>query len=300
MTILRCALWSALIGAAGLVQASPSPAGSPMLVLCVDRAIHSRTDPYSFRIILTNRGTATAGPCGTMQWSVWQSGRLVFGPVALAPIRLDRGQSTSWMWQKVGNARRPLPVGSYTIRLDGVPQGWGGPALSYRVAITPTGTLAGRAYFPLAVGNEWTFSSGTSRESVSVGEGFLLRNLAGETLWAAMSATTLFASTGGGSLQQLFAFGCGAGSSWPVDFGTNFRRARIHVGTTRDVVGTPVGSFADCIRFDVLPDDGIPRPYSALWFAPGIGLVQFRKGLSFFKLSRVRIHADGMTFVVGE
>jgi len=210
-----------------------------------------------------------------------------------------------------------VPKGSYTIEVGQLWLGGAQFTRSVTVALTPSGTIAGTNSFPLAVGNEWNYSAsssiGSPLSSMRVvqkwpnSNWFKVTNLIGMDRWATHQGAakpTLFviphplAKT---IIQPLFRFRQKVGFKYTTSL-ESF--TYLMVGAKNETVVTPVGTFTGCYRIDVVISTIADGGYMAFWFAPGVGLVQYKRlwigGPKLYKLESAKIQgSDNQQYGIG-
>lgn len=161
--------------------------------------------------------------------------------------------------------------------------------------VLPRIRTTSKSWFPLAVGNKWVYENGTETECLTVleksGSWYGVTNLAGKTRWARMkgvfSKPTLEAYPNRwGRIQDLFDFERAEGHIYKTDFDPLLSEATLMVGAADEIVVTPIATFVGCLRLDVLESSSQFNGYRRLWFAPGVGLVKYMKGPSFWALQK--------------
>jgi len=141
-------------------------------------------------------------------------------------------------------------------------------------------------YFPLAVGNSWTYRAGSphvdlpeqhftttvaaARRDRAVW--FLLRDYQGGDHWVRRTAGRVVEAPA----RLWYRFDLPVGGSWTMRIAGGLPGsdgARLTLAARNETVETPAGTFRGCLRIDYrhrVADAGVISE----WFAPGVGLVK--------------------------
>lgn len=257
------------------------------VALTTDKPVYKAEAGGDILIRFKNVGPAEVGLKHAKSWRITNAvgTKLISaGSAILIPLPLSSGQEKSWTWDKKDSSGKFVKPGSYLVQVDfWTPEG--SPSTrSCWIALTPTGKLAGTSRFPLSVGNEWVFSPSnntgliTTRVISKLGSWFKIESLLVMTRWVHMSSgppvlSTAFWTTD--PLQVLFRFSLPQGSTYSVKVAGMWK---MKVGSVKDTVVTPAGTFENCYRLDViyLPPKPSSWGYHSFHFAPGVGMVQFK------------------------
>lgn len=294
--------------------------------LSTDRVVYSVKDttPVTGRLSNDGIGLNLITP---PVWSVWKGNFLVCQSIVPSAFYVfPKGGTSTWTWDKKAKNGKPVGPGSYTIsvtlfreNLDGS-VGW--VKFFHTVALTPTGSLAGKSLFPIAYaggkGNEWVYrtAQGNTLTTKVVGQSmgwFKVLNLLGSDRLARMlgsGQSVLWVapfSSSPASAQPLFRFGLPLKATYSTGAPPFSSEVRITIGATQATVHTPAGTFTGCVRLRV------DRVSSSWWgtkteylgsfeFAPGIGLVQYRLLSSDYgSLMRATLRGtDGQWYRIGQ
>jgi hypothetical protein len=246
-------------------------------------------------------------------WTIYKGNQLVHSHISIMILgSIAPGQSKTWIWDMKNMSGKLVPAGSYTIKVG---QLWLGDAQftrSVTVALTPSGKLAGSSFFPLAVGNEWNYSTFPSigspgglfekmKVTTKSGIWHKVTNLLGNDRWAKLSGG-LYPTLSIWGPGDLFRFNRPVGYTYTVN---NQWFTKLKVGAKNVTVMTPAGTFKDCYRIDVAASAMADAGYGSFWFAPGVGLVQYETiwigGSKLYKLDSAKIRgSDNKLYVIGQ
>ena len=291
--------------AAVIVAVGAMAQNEPKVLLTTDAPIY-KIGAGSVKIAVQNIGTSAMSLSNPGPWAVYNVAgtKLVYTPITIQiPITLDPGQQTSWTWDQKSLSGKPVPSGTYRVTLR-----VGTSKFSCWIALTPTGKIAGSSYFPLRVGNQWSYSGTSQNSYLAVGQQqpnsqwFQLKGVFGNS-WVRLEMgqkQTLFVKKGA-SIQPLFRFGLLWKFWYPIKFGG---MSGLMAGALNETVVTPAGIFLGCYRLDATESDGAPLGFSSFWFARGVGLVQYSKlapgGNKVFRLREATLKGtDGKTYTLG-
>ena len=301
-------------GAAQAVQSNDPCDSFPSEVkLRAEKSVHKAKSPGGVKFTLTNQSSQTLYFSSISSFEVLKGNTSVYAPVILVvPTPLHPGESRSWNWNKKDLNGKWAPPGTYTIKVGPIYTSEVSVKIyrSIDIALTPTGTLAGTSMFPLAVGNEWIYTSGglSTAGPMTVakknGIWFQVTNLVGQARWARLSPSTkpmlyvvskLYPPT---VAKPLFKFKLPLGTIYNPGVGTV---QKIEVIGVKETVVTPAGTFKNCYSLSVSGS-----PYKSFTFAPGVGLVRYTKLemmdiMVIYSLRRAKVKgSDGIVYRIGQ
>jgi len=280
-----------------------------LLLLCTARAaaqevpyrlttnapVYKANSPGVVIITLKNIGSQPIHLLGSVPWRVmtelfdWAVYEPTSSPTMLT---LSPGQSKTWTWNKRDGNGAWAPPGTYHINCEPLFVGsMNGQPLypEQTIALTPTGKIAGTSRFPLATGNRWDYSDVNAlyvdlpTVLPGVGSWFRLYTPLNQNVHhlVSMGGSATFpalrsAPTSLGGVGDLFRFNRPLGYTYDIKF-KYLPHGTFKVGATSQTVVTPAGTFPGCYRLDFTPSSNIApgKRFGSLWFAAGVGLVQF-------------------------
>lgn len=311
-----------LVGGWARAQAQVAVAPSEKVGLTAEKAVYNSNASDAVKFTLKNAGSTTVFLSTPSPWSVFSGTKLVFAPISLQVIaKLDPGQSKTWSWDRKDMNGKKVGPGTYTVKVGTIWSGSSSFSKSVSVALTPTGKLAGSSSFPLAVGNQWVYTSGpligvpggfseTSKVTSKSGNWYKVTSLVGADRWAHLNAAVqptlyvvskLYPPT---ISSPLFRFNRALGYSYKVEIDSLLFH-KLKVGAKNETVVTPAGTFTGCYRLDALENVGADIGYGSFWFAKGVGLVQYGKikfwGEDLYQLTSAKIKgSDGKVYTIGQ
>lgn len=292
MKVLR-SLLSILVFVAAAAHVHADHDDAPGLRLTTGKLVYqSGSTAGKVQFTLVNDSSSPVTLNNATTWKVLQIKQVVVSDRAATPkgtvLKLQKGQSQSWVWDKKDSKGNWVTSGTYTILMDPITLSNGSKIPLYQtVALTPDGRIDGKNEFPLHLGNRWEYRGmdGTldkmyvslaGKDPKNQQPWFKVNHLLGAGRFVRIYGKThrsLMASpqaTGG--VSEMFRFNAKIGTTYKINFAPFLQNAKMSVHAVNGVFDTRAGRFTNCYELKTWN-----KGYMTFAFAPGVGLVHYQR-----------------------